>query len=245
MPNHRWAHLGEDHRQNHTRMWIIDEAGFIGYAAGPETRFIDTWGLADPLLARLPAEVPWQIGHFTRRVPAGYPETVDTGRNVIKDTALAEYYEKLRIITEGPLWSGRRLRTILLMNLGRYEPLVASYGLIRKTLDDLASPRAEGTPWDAPGNLQLTLRGASIAVDGVRSGGRVELSVSGNDLYRVRFLHDSRQVAERVIRQPLVVDGGLRLHTLAAPEGVQWNAIIVLPAGGDSRYSLGHMRYLP
>lgn len=245
MPNHRWARLGEEHRRNHTRVWIIDEAGFIGYAAGPETRFIDTWGLADPLLARLPAEVPWQIGHFTRKIPVGYRETIESGRNVIQDAALAAYYERLRIITEEPLWSRRRLRTILWMNLGRYDPLVSSYGLVSRSLDDLAVPRGEGTPWNASGNLVLTSQGASIAVDGVHTGGRIELSVSGNDAYRLRFLRDGRRVAERLIRQPLGDDGSLRVHTLVVPQGVQWNGILLVPVEGDSRYSIGHLRLLP
>jgi hypothetical protein len=130
------------------------------------------------------------------------------------------------------------------MNLGRYDSLVASYGLIKPSLDDLAVPRTEGTPWDASGNLVLTSRGVSIAVDHLCTGGRIELSVSGNDTYRVGFLRDGRRVAERMIHQPLDVDSGLRVHMLAVPQDAQWNGILIVPVGGDSHYSLGHLRLL-
>jgi arabinofuranosyltransferase len=126
MPNHRWLHLGEAVGASGARVWRPDAAGFFGYAAGPSVHIIDSWALGDPLLARLPADAAWRIGHFRRRVPEGYVQTVQTGRNVIRDQDVAMYYEKIRIITEDPIWSWRRLRTILEMNLGRYEDHVKS-----------------------------------------------------------------------------------------------------------------------
>jgi arabinofuranosyltransferase len=74
--------------------------------------------LCDPLLARLPAQPGWRIGHFERSLPDGYLETVQTGRDVISDPNVARQYEQLKLITQGSIWSWVRWRAILTMNLG-------------------------------------------------------------------------------------------------------------------------------
>jgi arabinofuranosyltransferase len=235
MPNHKWIDMGHDLAANDARLFSTDAAGFIGYAAGPTVHFIDKYGLGDPLMARLPAEVPWRIGHFLRRVPDGYEETLQSGRNMIHDTAVAEYYERLRTITEGPIWSARRFRTIFHMNVGRYETLISSYGLVRLPLEAVAQP----------GEIAMTLRGVEIALPAPARARRVELSVSRNDCYRVLFMEAERRVAERSLEQPLRADGGLTSHVIDAPDR-QFDRIRVLPeGGGDSIYRLGYLRLVP
>jgi arabinofuranosyltransferase len=128
MPTHRWLRLGDEERKRGHHLVVTYAAGFIGYAAGPAVHLLDRWALGDALLARLPAETPWRIGHFERHIPSGYEETIATGQNVIHDPGVAAYYEKLRIITEGPVWTLERFRTIWKMNLGAYDQLIASYG---------------------------------------------------------------------------------------------------------------------
>jgi arabinofuranosyltransferase len=244
MPDHRWLHVGELDQKIHLGVTVVGPAGFVGYAAGPSTHIVDWYGLGDPLIARLPAEIPWQIGHFQRRLPRGYTETLVNRKNLIQDPGVAAYYDRLRIITEDPVWSRRRFRTILSMNLGRYERFIASYGLKTLSLDDLSANRIIGTEWNAPGTTSLTLKGALIRAGHMRQGS-VEVSVSGNDHYRVTFLSGGQQVAAHQIDQPLSIDGSLRLHTIAIAPNLSWDAISVVPSGGDSLYSLGHIRLLP
>ncbi|MGC4085121.1 MAG: hypothetical protein QM736_24140 [Vicinamibacterales bacterium] len=93
--------------------------GFIGYYAGPGSTIIDEYGLCDPLLARLPVEGEWRIGHFYRPAPPGYADSIREDRNRIVDPALARRYELIRRLTRDPLWSRRRWRAILAVNLGR------------------------------------------------------------------------------------------------------------------------------
>lgn len=114
-------------RQNRVPYLVFCCVGMMGYFAGPDVFVVDEVGLADPLLARLPARAPWRIGHFMRDVPPGYVESIESGRNDVRDPGVAAYYEHLRTITREPLLSGARLRTILRMNLGRYESLLAPY----------------------------------------------------------------------------------------------------------------------
>ena len=121
IPSHRWLKLGEEERKRGRHVVVTYTAGFIGYAAGPEVHLLDRWALGDALLARLPSEASWRIGHFERHIPIGYEDTVATGQNLIRDPGVATYYEKLRIVTEGPIWSRERFRTIWRMNAGAYR----------------------------------------------------------------------------------------------------------------------------
>jgi arabinofuranosyltransferase len=92
--------------------------GLFGYFAGPTVHIVDLMALTDPLLAREPAIRPWRIGHFERRLPDGYLETIRTGDNQITDTTTAYTYEQLKLVTQGPIWSRRRWRAIRRLNLG-------------------------------------------------------------------------------------------------------------------------------
>jgi arabinofuranosyltransferase len=91
--------------------------GLFGYFAGPTVHIVDLMALTDPLLARLPSIRPWRIGHFERRVPDGYLESIRSGKNQIVDLAIAQQYEQLKLVTQGPLWDRRRWRAIRRLNL--------------------------------------------------------------------------------------------------------------------------------
>ena len=113
------------------RVATRDAVGMFGYAAGPELHIVDTMALADPLLARLPSTAHWRIGHFNRELPDGYIQTLRTGENRIADPGLATYYDRLSLITRGPLLSPSRWRAIVRMNLGFDEALLAPYRAAR------------------------------------------------------------------------------------------------------------------
>ncbi|MFH2049367.1 MAG: hypothetical protein ABIJ12_07965 [bacterium] len=120
MPAHRYARLGRTQRIPIT---IRSTIGYYGYYAGPDTYIIDLYGLANPLLARLPCDttMTWRIGHNIKAVPEGYPETILSGKNLIKDKKIAAYYEKLSFIVSGDLFNWDRIVTILKFNLGFYN----------------------------------------------------------------------------------------------------------------------------
>ncbi len=105
--------------------------GYSGFASGPEKHFIDVLGLSDPLLARLPlhAQSTFRPGHFHRGVPEGYLDSVEQETNLTVDPNLRRYYEPLRSITRGPLWSLERLKSILTFHLGDYDAYLEAYAL--------------------------------------------------------------------------------------------------------------------
>ncbi len=89
----------------------------------------DTYCLGDPFLSKLPAvkQETWRIGHLRRAVPEGYRETVMYGENVIEDEDLAKYYDIICEMTEGPLFSLDRIRTVINWNRGKYDYLLDHY----------------------------------------------------------------------------------------------------------------------
>lgn len=97
---------------------VTRNIGFFGYFAGPTVHIVDLMALSDPLLARQPAVRPWRIGHFERRVPAGYVESIRSGTNGMADYETAVLYDRLKLVTQGPIWSAKRWRAIRRLHLG-------------------------------------------------------------------------------------------------------------------------------
>ncbi len=118
---HPWAEQGLVLRAAGPAVVEHGNVGFLGYYAGPAIHIIDRNGLTDPLLARLPVRDPadWRIGHFRRDVPAGYADTLRSGQNVIQDASLAALFERLQLVTRGPLWNAERLREIWRLNVAQ------------------------------------------------------------------------------------------------------------------------------
>jgi len=152
-PDYRWTREGLAFAASDQRVRVRANVGFMGYWAGREKILIDRLGLTDPLLARLPSQPIWRIGHFPRKIPARYPETVERdvvesmvedmvegaierrtrSASLIEDPGIRAYHERLRIITQAPLFSAERIEIIVRMNLGQYEHLLTAG----------AGPRAE------------------------------------------------------------------------------------------------------
>ena len=122
--NHPWALEGLEARNQRVPLVVRADIGFFGFYAGPQVHVVDVWGLADPLLARLPARADhnWRVGHFTRAIPDGYLETLASGKNRIADRQLAARYDNLSLITRGRLLDSTRLREIWKANTSESPP---------------------------------------------------------------------------------------------------------------------------
>ena len=152
-PRNKWIENGIQTRDEGHRVIVYCCNGMLGFAAGPTIHIVDTMGLGDPLMARLPSRRDWRVGHFERDVPRGYTETLETGDNHITAPHIATYYSRLSLITRGALWDRRRLQAIVRMNLGRYDSLIAdvsagssgcAYTLLRTT-QQMASKGGRGS----------------------------------------------------------------------------------------------------
>lgn len=123
-PNAATAYTGLEARARGTHVFAYCCNGVLGYYAGPDVYVFDTLALGNPMLARLPVTGPWRIGHFYRDAPSGLIQSIEAGSNYISEPGLAEYYDRLSLVIRSPIWSVRRLRTILTFNTGGYEPLL-------------------------------------------------------------------------------------------------------------------------
>lgn len=110
-------------RRGDRRVVVHDNAGLTAYAAGPDRHLIDGAGLTDPLLARVPFPYrrDWRVGHYERPLPTGYRETLETGQNRIEDPHYRELYERIRLVTRGPLLSRERWRAIYELHAGSFS----------------------------------------------------------------------------------------------------------------------------
>ena len=106
---------------------MTDTVGLSGYFGGPDVHILDVMALSDPLLSRLPAMSDSRVGHFERRLPAGYKESLLSRELQIEDPALNEYCGVLWSVTRGPVWSSARLAESVRLVAGSYDPLLDSY----------------------------------------------------------------------------------------------------------------------
>jgi len=115
-----WVADGVKANREHTPVSVYRNIGYYGFFAGPDVHIIDPYGIGDPLMARMPfvaATQSWSPGHFMRVVPDGYADAaIDCGD--IVDPVVAAYWEKLKLVTRGPIFDRRRLREVVRFNLG-------------------------------------------------------------------------------------------------------------------------------
>jgi arabinofuranosyltransferase len=242
-------------RRTPGKMQVFETCGLMGTSGlelGPYAYLLDVCGLADPLLARLPAvfNPEWRTGHYRRMIPAGYRESVEGSTNLVQDPALHEYYDHLRLITRSrPLWSVARLRTIVAMNMHKYD------GLINRTyyrhagavtaIEDVMSIRPAETPWNAAGNHVLT---GPLAVTCTARRGRhyFDVSLDSDDRYRITFLNGRQPLGTVELgpipehrRRPGLTDYIVDIPPLADANG--FDTVVVMPVSGDNHYALGHL----
>jgi arabinofuranosyltransferase len=122
LPDFVWVREGTSFRSGEQKVTVQGSIGFYGFFAGPSKFLVDRNALSDPFLARLPVSPRYYFefyaGHFFRDIPQGYLESINGDRNVIDDPLLHDFYDRVRRVTRGPLFSGERARDILALNLG-------------------------------------------------------------------------------------------------------------------------------
>lgn len=236
--NHPWAQIGKKVRADRSvRVLNWGAVGMVGYYAGPRVHVVDPPALGDPLLARLPATRPWFPGHFDRRIPEGYLESIRASGNLIADPGVHELYEAVRLITRGPLWSWERARTVVRMNLRRFDGAIAGYGADRRRL------REDDTGWsiDDGHPIEIWERGLTVTCERACESAQLQMAVRSGERYRLTFLRESR-VLSVVDLSPLPSPSPLTLTLApqrragdAAREGAALGAVVIdVPAAAEA-----------
>jgi arabinofuranosyltransferase len=131
LPDHTWMREGLSFRNGSEKVTVQGSIGYFGLSAGPEKHIVDRNALSDPLLARLPVSprlyFEFYVGHYFRDIPDGYLASLERGSNLLTDPALHEYYDRLRSVLSGPIFSIQRFRNIWYLNAGSGRHFAARY----------------------------------------------------------------------------------------------------------------------
>ncbi len=233
-PFHPWAYVGESAHRCGRAVIGRGNIGFLGYFAGPSVYIVDPGALADALLARLPLAPStwWRVGHFIRLIPDGYLETLVSGENKITDPGIAEFYERLRLVISGPIWSRERLLGVVRLVTG-----------VDVAPEGVREARCRVSARTLTQEVAFASSGIEIDLGGVYHAGKLRVLLDNNDTYRVVFLHGLRSVGEQKVApdtEPLTVDMTVYHVTVpmrAAREG--FDRIKVQPLDGDRYYAIG------
>ena len=253
IPGHSWYRTGLDLKGQGRAVQVATGIGFLGFAAGPNLHIVDKLALADPLLARLSVYnvKNWRPGHFERIVPAGYLASIDSSKNCLADSNLFKYYDVLKLITGGEIFSANRLAKLIEFNVGNYDYLIRDYqstAVLEVPFDSVQVSKSAGTMWRYGGNTTFNRNGLRILFDSTMHAAFFEVSVDDNDQYNFEFYNAGVKSAEYLVDSLSIPSGGLRIDTVYVPQAAYENGFDVIeihPSESDECYSLGHMILLP
>jgi arabinofuranosyltransferase len=249
---HSMAQDGMKARRSPQRVQVFWATGMSGFYAGREKHAIDHYALTDPLLARLPAmrEVDWRTGHWKRHIPDGYFETLETGENRLLDPKLRRYYDDLRLVVRGPIFSGARFGAMWRFATGANDDLIDVDRYREPKTRDLPLARlrlAEGAPMPKPEPVGTAPSGMWVRMDGVQRVNAIGVRVEANDSYRVAFTRGHQEYGSVVLPgkpgAPGMVEHFVKVPRLAVQEG--YDIVRVIALEGDGQYSVGGVRMGP
>jgi arabinofuranosyltransferase len=249
MPTHPYADTGRQYRTlDQAITKVHGSVGFRGFFAGPKAYIIDYYALADPLLARLPAKYApdWRIGHFLREIPAGYEQCAGSDANTLTDQNLAQYYDHLKQITRGPLWSAERWREIWRMNRGEYDDLIDrdQYRFPKMQKTSLAALKQKAAAKGVP----VRLEGLHVDLDGTQHAGQFALFLDGDNRYRLLLMRGKTTVHALDAGPGAKDASGMAQYVVRVPAAVAesgYTALRVFPYRGNKRYAVGAVELTP
>ncbi len=104
----------------------VGAAGIRGFFSPANVYLMDHNALVDGFLARLPAHpTKWRPGHFRRKIPKGYQQTLLTGKPQMKDEKFVELYKDVRRVVRGPLLTSERWGAIWRLHTREYKAMQA------------------------------------------------------------------------------------------------------------------------
>lgn len=187
--DHPWSQTAlRDRERNGTHVFVKGSIGYYGYLVGPDNYVIDEYGLADPLLARLPPlfHVAWRPGHMRRAAPAGYLESVLNKENQLRHPELRALLTDLWLLSRAPIFSEERWAAIWRVNLGPKREIpsqgLRDAALVRATYEQVRTSRNERGEINA---TQFDAEGFEVSFAALRQDSKLTIDLVGNTKYRV------------------------------------------------------------
>ena len=251
MPNHKWAKQGQEVSRQGAIMVTKSAIGYFGYFAGHKVHIMDDLGLADPLLARLPVPDPkkWRIGHFRRRFPNGYLQSLRFNTNAIKDSNLHKYYDKLKILTRGELFSLKRINEIIKFTMGRYDHFLEAYDdtpVEIIDIDEYNKIHASDSTSSTGRYFTIPDAGIQLAFGEIKLSSQLEVELDSDDDYILVFLNTHVEVFDKIIPAADDTTGIIRhLVDIPAPILIEgYDGLRIYPYNGDDIFRLGRIRLI-
>ena len=237
---HDWVDLGRELRRQaeESKLYLPQGAnGFTGYYAGPDVYFAHGLAITDGFLARVPPiyNPNWRSGHFMRTIPAGYLELEAGNQPHLDDLLLDAYYQKIRLATQGPLFSAERWQALWELNTRDFEDWLPGYS-VRFRFPGLQTVSLEAIPQlGSPLQLDIDFTGqgsaAQIEFPELIHAMTVTLGVSAGDNFELEYLDaDGKAIGSQQILSEL--ETGIELYTMDVPERIStqgFAAIRLLP----------------
>ncbi len=250
-----WIDLGRDLRAQAAaegKLFLPQGAnGFTGYYAGPDVYIINALALTDGLLARVPPiyNANWRSGHFMRIIPTGYLEVEAGTQSLLDDPGLDAYYQKIRLVTHGDLFTTERWQAIWELNTKSFEELLPGYSVQFRfpalrliSLESMPQPNTELT-------LDMAFAGqgsaAQIEFPQLLHAASMRLGASAGDNFLLTFLDTEGNVlaSQQLISQQTqgVETYSISIPSEAAAEGfsaIRLAPMRVLYDEADGEYTL-------
>jgi arabinofuranosyltransferase len=245
-PNFNFATPGRALSKQEGQVVSFHSIGMVGYYAGPKHHIIDRYGLGDAFLSRLvPIYANFRPGHYERLIPAGYSESLRENKNILQNAAIKPLLDDIMLITRGEIFSKERFRAILDVTFGAYKPLVRTYSKslgIKVPAKMTTTPKTNGTPWNAEGNIIIPLTGLTVEFKKICSAKKIDFSLDHNDLFIIRL--SARGVPrEDFIIHPVRDLSGLINHSINIH--AEFDEISIYNISADPLSSLGHLTTEP
>jgi arabinofuranosyltransferase len=227
--------------------------GFTGLKRGPNTFLVDICGLADPLLARLPAKYSerWRIGHFYRQVPTNYIETLQVSQNGLGDSKLKPYYDVIRSVVRDPLWDSQRLQKIWALNYGSMAKMDFSYyrdSFVPSQLfsvSRLNQTVETGSFITEPSN-SLFLSSVAIKLAQATEVASVDVSLDNSDDYTIGYTSEGKVQVLGKIKSEHSMELSMVRYRIKFSERSPSVHFLVIVADSDNRpHTLGHLHINP
>ena len=222
-----WIDLGKDLRAKAEEEGLqvsTDAHGFSGYYAGPNVHYVLYLALTDDLLAHLPPyyEPNWRMAHFGRVIPEGYIEVEQGTQSHLDDPEIDRYFQKVRLITAGSLFTSERWQAIWEINTKGFN------GFLADRLTDFRFPNLEQIPYEGLGGLPetgITIQGWAGVAFQIDLGQAAQFSsaifrLSGGDNFKAVFIDkDGNEIGETI----LLSSDGLPIETyqIIVPSRIQ------------------------
>jgi arabinofuranosyltransferase len=199
--------------------------GFTGYYAGPDVYIVNNLALTDGLLARLPPiyNPNWRSGHFKRLTPPGYLEAETGTQAGLDDPILDAYFQKIRLVIEGPLFTPQRWAAIWELNTKNFNELLPGYSAEFR-FPALQTIALEAMPQPGTGlnlNLDFGGQGSAAQIDFPQLAHlqTLQLGLSAGDNFRLVYLD---RTGFELSSQQLIskIDVGAQTYSLLVPQKV-------------------------